>query len=270
MTIMINKGKLDSKVALITGGASGIGAAMARLFVREGASIIIGDVNESAGRLLVEELNNFSQREVAIFKYADVSRLDNLYALVAQAEASFDKLDILCNNAGIGVLGNSVAIEESQWQRVINVDLNSVFYGCKAGIPALRRAGGGVIVNTASISGIAADYGMGAYNAAKAGVINYTKTVAIDHATENIRCNALCPGVVLTSMTHDIMSNDAVAQAWCRAVPMRRPGRPSEIAEAALFLVSDAASYITGSTMIVDGGLTATNGQPNFSDLLKL
>jgi len=152
------------------------------------------------------------------------------------------------NNAGIGSFGDTVTLDVAQWKQVIDVDLNGVFHGCKAAIPALRRAGGGAIVNTASISGIGADYGFAAYNAAKAAVINYTRTVALDHAAENI---------------------EPLARAWREAIPMRRAGNPEEIARVALFLASDEASYVTGTTVVADGGLTASNGQPNIPALLS-
>lgn len=267
---MADEGRLAGKVALITGGASGIGAAMARLFVQEGARVVIADLNEDDGQALAAELNSTAQRRVSLYQQVDVTQPAELEALVAQAESSFGGLNILCNNAGIGSFGDTVSLDVEQWRRVIDVDLNAVFYGCKAGIPALRRAGGGAIVNTASISGIGADYGFAAYNAAKAGVINYTRTLALDHAHENIRCNALCPGVVMTAMTRQILAIEAVAKAWHEAIAMRRPGEPEEIARVALFLASDEASYMTGSAVVVDGGMIANNGQPNIPAFLAM
>jgi len=262
-------GRLSGKVVVITGGAAGIGAAMARLFVQEGARVVIGDLKEDEGQALAAQLNAAAERRVALFQRTDVTSPADLETLVAQAEGAFGRLDVLCNNAGIGSMGDSVTLGIEQWRHVIDVDLNGVFYGCKAAIPALRRAGGGAIVNTASISGIGADYGFAAYNAAKAGVINYTRTLALDHAHENIRCNALCPGLVLTTLTHDILGIDPLAKAWCDAIPMGRPGQPEELARVALFLASDEASYMTGSAVVVDGGLIANNGQPNIPVILS-
>ena len=256
-------GKLGGKVAVITGGASGIGAAAARLFVAEGARVVIGDLNAAAGRALADALNESARETVAVFLATDVARLQDVEALVAAAERDFGRLDILFNNAGIGSFGDSVTLGVEQWKQVIEVDLNGVFYGCKAAIPALRRAGGGAIVNTASISGIGADYGFAAYNAAKAAVINYTRTVALDHAADGIRCNAVCPGWIDTPLTEATKSLERVAAAWTEAIPMRRAGQPEEIARVALFLASDDASYVTGTTVVADGGLTASNGQPN-------
>src|SRR5512139_969399 len=224
------RGRLRGKVAVITGAASGIGAAAARLFVAEGARVVLGDVAQDAGEALAQELNAPAAAPVAQFLYGDVTRLQDLEALVAAAERAFGRLDIMFNNAGIGSFGDSVTLDVAQWRQVIDVDLNGVFYGCKAAIPALRRAGGGAIVNTASISGIGADYGFAAYNAAKAAVINYTRTVALDHAGENIRCNAVCPGWIATPLTEATMGIEPLARAWREAIPLRRAGNPEEIA----------------------------------------
>jgi len=262
-------GKLGGKVAVITGGASGIGAAAARLFVAEGARVVIGDLNAGAGRALADALNAAARETVAVFLETDVARLQDVEALVAAAERDFGRLDILFNNAGIGSFGDTVTLDVAQWKQVIDVDLNGVFHGCKAAIPAMRRAGGGAIVNTASISGIGADYGFAAYNAAKAAVINYTRTVALDHAAENIRCNAVCPGWIDTPLTEATSGIEPLARAWREAIPMRRAGNPEEIARVALFLASDEASYVTGTTVVADGGLTASNGQPNIPALLS-
>lgn len=265
----MNKGsRLEGKVAVITGGASGIGAAMVRLFVQHGARVMIGDLLEEEGQGLAAEMNAAAERRVALFQRADVASLADVEALVAQAESAFGLLNVICNNAGVGTLGDSVSIDVAEWKRVIDIDLHGVFHGCRAAIPAFRRAGGGAIVNTASISGIGADYGFGPYNAAKAAVINYTRTVALDHAHENIRCNALCPGWIASSMTRDVMQVEPIVKAWCAAIPMGRPGRPEEMAQVALFLASDEASYVTGSAFVADGGLIATNGQPNMPAIL--
>ena len=181
------QGRLHGRVAVITGGASGIGAAAVRLFVAEGARVVLGDLAQGAGDALEQELNALAGAPVARFLRSDVTQLHEVEALVAAAERDFGRLDIMFNNAGIGSFGDTVTLDVAQWKQVIDVDLNGVFHGCKAAIPALRRAGGGAIVNTASISGIGADYGFAAYNAAKAAVINYTRTVALDHAADNIR-----------------------------------------------------------------------------------
>jgi meso-butanediol dehydrogenase/(S,S)-butanediol dehydrogenase/diacetyl reductase len=262
------QGRLHGRVAVITGGASGIGAAAARLFVAEGARVVLGDLAQGAGDALEQELNALAGAPVARFLRSDVTQLHEVEALVAAAERDFGRLDIMFNNAGIGSFGDTVTLDVAQWKQVIDVDLNGVFHGCKAAIPALRRAGGGAIVNTASISGIGADYGFAGYNAAKAAVINYTRTVALDHAAQNIRCNAVCPGWIDTPLTEATRGVEPLARAWREAIPMRRAGNPAEIARVALFLASDEASYVTGTTVVADGGLTASNGQPNIPALL--
>jgi meso-butanediol dehydrogenase/(S,S)-butanediol dehydrogenase/diacetyl reductase len=163
-----------------------------------------------------------------------------------------------------------VDLPVEDWRRVIDVDLSSVFYGCKAAIPALRARGGGAIINTASISGLAGDFSFAAYNAAKAGVINLTRSVAIDHARENIRVNAVCPGPVDTPILAGINDLQGVREAWDARVPMGRFARPEEIAAVVAFLASDDASYMTGSILAVDGGVTAHTGQPDLPRMLGL
>ena len=261
-------GRLVGKVAVITGAASGIGAAAARLFAAEGARVALGDLAEEEGAALARSLNTEAGAQVAIFVRTDVRELQALEALVGAAEQYFGRLDVMFNNAGIGSFGDTVSIGVEDWRHVIEVDLHGVFHGCRAAIPALRRAGGGAILNTASVSGLGADHGFGAYNAAKAAVINYTRTLALDHAQDGIRCNAICPGLIETPLTQGSLQFEPLARAWCEAIPLKRPGQPAEVARVALFLASDDASYVTGAAIVVDGGLTASNGQPNLSAVL--
>ena len=260
---MAQGSRFRGKVAVITGGASGIGAATAELLHAEGAAILIADLPGDTGPALAAKLG-----EHAAFQPTDVSSADAVEAMVQAAVQRFGRLDILFNNAGIGSFGATPELPVEEWQRVIAIDLNGVFYGCRSAIPVMRAQGGGVIVNTASASGLAADYHFAAYNAAKAGVINYTRAVAIDHAREGIRCNAVCPGPVDTPILQTISGIPEIRAAWDAAVPMGRFAQPGEIAEVVAFLASDAASFITGAAIPVDGGLTAHTGQPNLPRLL--
>lgn len=257
--------RFTGKVAVVTGGVSGIGVETVRLLVAEGARVVVGDLNEAAGQALVAELG----AEHVDFMRCDVSCSADVLALVQLAAARFGGLDILFNNAGIGnALTTTPEQSEESWLHVIAVDLHSVFYGCKHAIPLMRQRGGGVIVNTASISGLAGDYGFSAYSAAKGAVVNYTRTLALDHAHENIRVNALCPGLVETPLTAGVQALGLQA-LWTDSIPMKRAGTAAEMARTVAFMASDDASYMTGSVLVADGGVMAATGQPNLHQLIK-
>jgi meso-butanediol dehydrogenase/(S,S)-butanediol dehydrogenase/diacetyl reductase len=257
--------RFKDKVAVITGGASGIGAATARLMVQEGASVVIADLNEDLGHALAERLGD----ERAMFHKCDVADRAAVDGLIEHAVRRFTRIDVLFNNAGIGCFGETPDLDPDAWAQVIAVDLHSVFYACRAAIPHMRRAGGGAIVNTASISGLAGDYGFTAYNAAKGAVINYTRALAIDHARDKIRVNALCPGLIDTPLTAAAKQLSGVLDEWLAGVPMKRAGEPEEMAKVVAFLASDDASYMTGSIVVADGGVTAHTGQPDLRGLLS-
>lgn len=254
--------RFAGKVAVVTGGASGIGAATARRLVDDGASVVIADVQEEAAGALAAELG-----DAAVPYTVDVTDLVAVEALMSGAVREFGQLDIVFNNAGITSLGRIDELDVDAWHRVIDVDLNSVFYGCRAALPHLCSNGGGAIVNTASISGLYGDWGLPAYNAAKGAVMNLTRALAIDHARDNIRVNAVCPGGIETAMTESIVQSRRAQEQYQRLVPMARMGLAEEIAGAVAFLASDDASYITGHGLVVDGGVTAATGQPNFTAL---
>jgi len=257
--------RFDGKVAVVTGGASGIGAATARRFAAEGARVMIADINEDGGAALAAELG----KDVAEFRRTDVQQLPEIDGLMQAAVDRFGRLDVLFNNAGVGTYGKTPDLEPEAWHAVIAVDLHAVFYGCRAAIPYMRKFGGGAIVNTASISGLGADYGLCAYNAAKGAVVNYTRSLAIDHARENIRVNSVSPGAIDTPLIVPLTTHPVVMGEYERLVPMGRVGRPEEVAAVVVFLASEDASYVTGATVVVDGGVLAATGQPNFTRIIE-
>jgi len=250
--------RFENKVVLVTGAASGIGAAASRRFAGEGARLMLGDINEEGLATVAKELAPGGER-IAVHG-ADVSDLAQVEALTQAAVDGFGRLDVVFNNAGIGAYGKTPDLDPEVWHRIIAVDLHSVFYGCRAAIPHLRAAGGGAIVNTASISGLGGDAGPAAYNAAKGGVVNYTRTLAIDHARDGIRVNAVCPGLIETNLSHRLISHEKLMDAYRERIPMGRAGRAEEVASVVCFLASDEASFITGVMLPVDGGQSARIG----------
>jgi meso-butanediol dehydrogenase / (S,S)-butanediol dehydrogenase / diacetyl reductase len=255
---------LIGKVAVVTGGASGIGAAAVRLFVRDGAKVVIGDLNEGLADELVGELGE----TVTHFVRCDVSCEEQVQRLMSSATERFGRLDILFNNAGVGSFGSTMDISADQWRKVIDVDLNSVFYCSKAAIEIMQETGSGAIINNASISGIRGDYAMASYAAAKGGVINYTRNLAVDLAAYGIRVNAVCPGAVDTPAMAGLAKVPGILNAVKEASPMKRMGSSDEVAEVVAFLASDAASYVNGAIIPVDGGISAGTGLPNFNNFL--
>ena len=255
--------RLANKVAVITGAGSGIGRESALLFAREGARVVVADVNEDAGRAVVEELRGAGGE--AVYVRADVSKGAEAEGMVRAAEESFGRLDVLFNNAGISHArdDDAVATEEEVWDLTMNINLKGVFLGCKYGIPALRRAGGGSIINTASfVALLGAATPQLAYTASKGGVLAMTRELAVIHARENIRVNALCPGPLRTELLMKYLDTEEKRQRRLVHVPMGRFGKAREIAQAALFLASDESSFTTGATFLVDGGITAAYVTP--------
>ncbi len=244
-------GRLDGKVAVVTGGASGIGAATCRRFVAEGARVVVADVNDDAGTSFVRELG-----AAAAFLHTDVASLPDVEAAVALAVGRFGGLDVMHNNAAWSGGGYTHTIDAAVWDQSIRVMLTGVFYGMKAAIPAMLARGGGSIVNTASIEGIVAEIMAAPYNTAKAGMINLSRTVAIEYGRKNIRSNCICPGVVDTPMAALLLSIAPKSRAAVEDEhAIGRLIRPDEIANVALFLASDESSAVTGSAIVVDGGL---------------
>lgn len=247
--------RFENKVAVITGAASGIGAATARLLAREGAHVVLADLNDNGGASIAADLG-----ATAMAVKCDVSSAADIEALIKAAVDRHGRIDILFNNAGIGSFGTSVEIQPAEWERVIAVDLHSVYYACHFAIPHMPR--GSAIVNTASISGMGGDYRFAAYNAAKGAVINYTRALAVDHARDGIRVNALCPGLVDTPITAGAQQLPGLKGEWESRIPLGRAAQPEEMASVVAFLASEDASYVTGTIMVADGGTTAHTGQP--------
>ncbi len=255
--------RLKDKVALITGAGSGIGRESALLFAKEGAAVVVADVNDEGGNETVELVKSHEGR--AVYIHADVSKAADCEQMVALAEKEFGKLNVLFNNAGIMMHSddNAVTTEESVWDLTMNVNAKGVFFGCKFGVPALRRAGGGSIINTASfVALMGAATPQIAYTASKGAVLALTRELAIIHARENIRVNSICPGPLRTELLMSYLNTEEKKQRRLVHIPMGRFGEAKEIAQAALFLASDESSYITGTDFIVDGGITAAYVTP--------
>ena len=255
--------RLKDKVALITGAGSGIGWQTAQFFAREGAAVVAVDINDGSGMACAAEIN--SGGGSALYVRADVSRAVDCYNMIAAAEANFGKLDILFNNAGISHVEDDDAINTSEavWDLTMSVNVKSVFLGCKYGIPALQRAGGGSIINTASfVAVLGAATPQLAYTASKGAVLAMSRELAAVHARENIRVNALCPGPLRTELLMKYLDTEEKRQRRLVHIPMGRFGEAEEIAKAALYLASDESSFVTGSTFLVDGGITAAYVTP--------
>ncbi|MGA2412205.1 MAG: SDR family oxidoreductase [Candidatus Binataceae bacterium] len=250
--------KLEGKVAVITGAASGMGRGTAIRFATEGASIVIADLNQEGGESVVRECKENGGN--AVFQKTDVSSEENIKAAIDRAVSEFGRLDITFNNAGIGgALGPLEQITSADWDRTFAILLRSVFFGIKYSVPAMRKAGGGSIISTASVAGLRGGAGPVVYSVAKAGVVHLTKCAAIDYGRERIRVNAICPGGINTPLVSNMLPGGAAATAQVlgRIQPIPRAGTPDDIAGMALYLASDDSEWVTGTTMVVDGGLMA-------------
>ncbi len=251
--------RLEQRIAVITGAGSGIGREMALLFAREGASILAADLNgtaaEATAGMVKEAGGTCAALAVDASKPADVERM------IAQAIETYGRVDILCNNAGIGSTTDVVDCEPDEWDRVMTVNVKSVYLGCKYAVPHMIEQGGGVIVNTASVAGMVGIVKRASYSASKGAVIALTRQVAIEYVEQGIRVNCICPGTVDSPWVGRLLdetADPAAARAGLVArQPMGRLGDPKEIAKAALYLASDDAAFITGTGLVIDGGLTA-------------
>jgi len=252
-------GRLDGKVAVITGGASGIGEASVRLFVEEGAEVVVADVQDERGGNLASELG-------AEYVHADVTREEDVEAVVSHAVDVYGRLDCMFNNAGIaGAVGPIESVTVEAFNQTVAVLLRGVFLGVKHAAPVMRAQGGGSIINTASVAAIRTGYGNHIYSAAKAGVVQFTRSVAMELGEDNVRVNCILPGFIPTPMIAHargvpIGEADAkledITESFREAQPLRRPGHPDDIARAALWLASDESSFVNGHALAVDGGVS--------------
>lgn len=249
-------GRFAGRVAIVTGGASGIGAATARALAAAGARVVVADVDHERGAAVAADAGG-------VFEAVDVADDTALSALMTRTAETQGRLDVLVSNAFAARVGPLERFALDDWSRTLAVTLTPVFTGLKAVVPIMRAQGGGAVVNVASISGLGGDPGMVAYNVAKAGVVNFTRTAALEVAAAGIRVNAVCPGLIDTPALARAVRGSSERETKLRsAIPLARLGRPEEVARAILFLASDDASYVTGTTLVVDGGLTAWTGIP--------
>ena len=246
--------RLDGKVAIITGGARGQGATEARMFAMEGAKVVFGDILDEDGRRVEAEIHEAGGE--ATYIHLDVTSSQDWQRAVELAESKYGKLDILVNNAGIFRRNSIEETSEELWDQVLDVNAKGVFLGTRCAIPAMRRAGGGSIVNISSISGMIA-VGAPAYNASKGAVRIFTKATAVQHAGDNIRCNSIHPGAVDTPMRQEGLADPAALEESSQRIPLGRVGTTEDIAYGVIYLASDESTFVTGSELVIDGGTTA-------------
>jgi len=247
--------RLENKVAIVTGASSGIGRGIAEMFAKEGAKVVLTDVKEDEGNLVAA--NIIENQGEAIFVRHDVSKEEEWEKVINLTKETYGKIDILVNNAGVtGNLSPAESVTLEEWDQVININLKGTVLGMKHVIPELKAVGGGSIVNISSISGIVGG-GSAAYCASKGGVRTLTKNVALDYAKDKIRVNSIHPGVIVTSMTEFITSNEEVAQTMLKDIPLNTFGRPEDIAYGAVYLASDESRFVTGAEFVIDGGQIA-------------
>ena len=248
--------RLEGKVALISGGARGMGAAEARMFASEGASVVIGDVLEDEGRRVAAEIGEAGGQ--ALFVALDVTSESQWRDAIDAAVSSFGRLDVLVNNAGIGGGGNVEQTTEAEWDRTMDINAKGVFLGTKTAIPAMRRSGGGSIINISSQLGIVGtDNSSPQYQASKGAVRLLTKSTAIQYAREGIRANSVHPGPIVTPMTESGRADQDRYDLTVSRIPLGRYGEPEDVAYGVLFLASDESSFMTGSELVIDGGWVA-------------
>ncbi len=246
------------KVVVVTGAGSGIGEATARRFSQEGACVVLAGRTKASLAAVAADL----PAERTLVCKTDVSDRDDVDKLVAKTVKKFGRLDVLVSNAGVAAMGTAVSGKLKDWDRIMATNVGGVLYGARAAMPHLMDSGG-CIVNVASVSGLGGDWGLAFYNASKGAVVNLTRAMAMDHGKDGVRVNAVCPSLTVTDMTKGITRNDQAMAKFNARIPLGRGAEPSEVAAAIAFLASDDASFITGVNLPVDGGVSASNGQPS-------
>ncbi len=249
--------RFAGKVVIVTGAGSGIGAATARRFAQEGAMVAIADLSDD--KLAATRGDLPADRTLA--QATDVSKWEDVQALVEATVQRFGRLDVMVNNAGIAVQGKATEASIEDWYRVLATNVSGVFHGARAALPHLIRAKG-CMVNTSSVSGLGGDWDMSFYNTSKGAVSNLTRALAMDHGKDGVRVNAVAPSLTFTGMTEDIKSNPELLAKFAERIPLGRGAEPEEIASVIAFLASDDARFVTGVILPVDGGVSASNGQP--------
>ncbi|KTS28124.1 SDR family NAD(P)-dependent oxidoreductase [Pantoea stewartii] len=249
--------RFTGKIVVVTGAGSGIGAASAKRFAEEGASVVL--VGRTRDKL--EKVAAQLSGQDHMVADCDVAEADQVQALASRVEEKYGRVDVLVNNAGIIVQGRIHEIELADWKKLMSVDLDGVFHCVHYFMPALLKTRGNV-VNISSVSGLGGDWGMSVYNAAKGAITNFTRSLAMDYGTDGVRVNAICPGFTFTDLTEGVKNDQALLERFYDRIPLRRAGEPEDIADAIAFIASDDARYITGANLPVDGGLSASNGQP--------
>ena len=247
--------RLEGKVALISGGARGQGAVEARLFASEGAKVVIGDILDDLGRQVEAEIAEAGGD--ITYVHLDVTSESDWEDAVRAAVDGYGKLDILVNNAGILIRASVEDTTVEDWDRIMDINAKGVFLGTRAAISAMRDAGGGSIINISSVAGLQGSPQSAAYSSTKGAVRILTKSTAVQYAKENIRCNSVHPGIIYTDMTSDSLDTEEGQRNWMSRVPLRRLGQSEDVANGVLFLASDESSYMTGSELVIDGGITA-------------
>ena len=252
-------GRFREKVVIVTGSGSGIGEATARRFSAEGAVVVVVGRSRTKLKRVARDL----PKERTLVQRCDVSKLADVQRLVSTTAKAFGQIDVLVNNAGVAVDGDIAKMKPADWDKVMNTNARGTFNGCQTVLPHLVQTGG-CIVNNASVSGLGGDWGMCVYDASKGAIVNLTRALALDYGSRGVRVNSVCPSLTLTPMAADIKSDRKAMAKFLERAPLGRAAEPEDIAAVIAFLASPDAAFITGVNLPVDGGVTASNGQPNF------